>query len=158
MNEWKVKMTGRFLAWELEAFSFCICFFEIHNYELLDIESESVSRSVVPNSLQPHGLQPTRLFCLWDFPGKDIGAGCHFLQTQISCTADRFFTDWTTRIRYKYKWAYCIDIIVISLKNIALLILFLKVIWQFLALSLGEGNGTSLQYSCLENPMDGGAW
>ena len=24
--------------------------------------------------------------------------------------------------------------------------------------SLGEGNGTPLQYSCLENPMDGGAW
>ena len=23
---------------------------------------------------------------------------------------------------------------------------------------LGEGNGNSLQYSCLENPMDGGAW
>ena len=22
----------------------------------------------------------------------------------------------------------------------------------------GEGNGTSLQYSCLENPMDRGAW
>ena len=26
--------------------------------------------------------------------------------------------------------------------------------WQ----CLGEGNGTRLQYSCLENPMDGGAW
>ena len=25
-------------------------------------------------------------------------------------------------------------------------------------MSLGEGNGTPLQYSCLENPMDGGAW
>ena len=25
-------------------------------------------------------------------------------------------------------------------------------------LSMGEGNGTPLQYSCLENPMDGGAW
>ena len=24
--------------------------------------------------------------------------------------------------------------------------------------SLGEGNGTPLQYSCWENPMDGGAW
>ena len=24
--------------------------------------------------------------------------------------------------------------------------------------SLGEGNGNPLQYSCLENPMDGGAW
>ena len=22
----------------------------------------------------------------------------------------------------------------------------------------GEGNGAPLQYSCLENPMDGGAW
>ena len=24
--------------------------------------------------------------------------------------------------------------------------------------SLGEGNGNPLQYSCLENPIDGGAW
>ena len=24
--------------------------------------------------------------------------------------------------------------------------------------SHGEGNGNPLQYSCLENPMDGGAW
>ena len=25
-------------------------------------------------------------------------------------------------------------------------------------MSPGEGNGTPLQYSCLENPMDGGIW
>ena len=25
-------------------------------------------------------------------------------------------------------------------------------------MNIGEGNGTPLQYSCLENPMDGGAW
>ena len=24
--------------------------------------------------------------------------------------------------------------------------------------TFGEGDGTPLQYSCLENPMDGGAW
>jgi len=24
--------------------------------------------------------------------------------------------------------------------------------------SPGEGNGNPLQYSCLENPMDGGTW
>ena len=24
--------------------------------------------------------------------------------------------------------------------------------------SAGEGNGNPLQYSCLENPVDGGAW
>ena len=27
-----------------------------------------------------------------------------------------------------------------------------------LCYTVGEGNGTPLQYSCLENPMDGGAW
>ena len=25
-------------------------------------------------------------------------------------------------------------------------------------MKIGEGNGTPLQHSCLENPMDGGAW
>ena len=28
----------------------------------------------------------------------------------------------------------------------------------FLTLFTGEGNGTPLHYSCLENPMDGGGW
>ena len=28
----------------------------------------------------------------------------------------------------------------------------------FPAIIIGEGNGAPLQYSCLENPMDGGAW
>jgi len=27
-----------------------------------------------------------------------------------------------------------------------------------ISINLREGNGTPLQYSCLENPMDGGAW
>ena len=33
-------------------------------------------------------------------------------------------------------------------------------VWNTVAPSLlyREGNGTPLQYSCLENPMDGGAW
>ena len=29
---------------------------------------------------------------------------------------------------------------------------------SYLQLLNGEGNGTPPQYSCLENPMDGGAW
>ena len=28
----------------------------------------------------------------------------------------------------------------------------------YFSLISGEGNGNPLQYSCLENPMDGGAW
>ena len=31
---------------------------------------------------------------------------------------------------------------------------FYKTVWSV----IGEGNGIPLQYSCLENPMDGGAW
>ena len=30
--------------------------------------------------------------------------------------------------------------------------------WLGLETVIGEGDGTPLQYSCLENPMDGGAW
>ena len=30
--------------------------------------------------------------------------------------------------------------------------------WWWPFWQVGEGNGTPLQYSCLENPMDGGAW
>ena len=29
---------------------------------------------------------------------------------------------------------------------------------QYLVMYTREGNGTPIQYSCLENPMDGGAW
>ena len=32
-----------------------------------------------PTLLQPHGLWPTRLLCPLDLPGKNTGAGCHFL-------------------------------------------------------------------------------
>ena len=37
---------------------------------------------------------------------------------------------------------------------------FLRIKWvnPSIVLMSGEGNGTPLQYSCLENPMDGGAW
>ena len=31
------------------------------------------------DSLQPHRLQPTRPLSPWDSPGKNTGAGCHFL-------------------------------------------------------------------------------
>ena len=43
------------------------------------MKSESVSQSVVSNSVRPHRRQPTRLPRPWDSPGKNTGAGCHFL-------------------------------------------------------------------------------
>ena len=38
-----------------------------------------VSCSVLSDSLRPQGLEPSRLLHPWDFPGKNIGVGCHFL-------------------------------------------------------------------------------
>ena len=54
---------------------------------------------------------------------------------------------------------YCYVYILVSSLWLAYCSLRAKVIyycslWQV----VGEGNGTPLQYSCLENPMDGGAW
>ena len=40
------------------------------------------SHSVVSNSATPW-LQPARLLCLWDFPFKNAGVGCHFLLQEI---------------------------------------------------------------------------
>ena len=40
---------------------------------------------------------------------------------------------------------------------ISVRLVFIK-IYMILRFVYGEGNGNPLQYSCLENPMDGGAW
>ena len=43
----------------------------------------------------------------------------------------------------------------------SMFILLCFIIYKYILLYIyiiGEGNGTPLQYSCLENPMDGGAW
>ena len=42
--------------------------------------------SVVSDFLGPRGLQPTRLLCLWDFPGKISGVSCHALLQGIFLT------------------------------------------------------------------------
>ena len=39
-----------------------------------------------------------------------------------------------------------------------LCLLIWEAIFHLLGVKVGEGNGTPLQYSCLGNPMDGGAW
>ena len=57
-----------------------------HKWELKKSKSESCS--VVSDSLWPHGLYPARLLCPWNFPGKNIGVGCHFLLQGIFLTQD----------------------------------------------------------------------
>ena len=74
-------------------------------------------------------------------------------QTWVSCIVGRFFTDWATRkfpsssnsgsflfnLSFNLSFSSCISI-------------------SGLGRSSREGHGNPLQYSCLENPMDRGAW
>ena len=46
-----------------------------------------------------------------------------------------------------------------ELKTFAFLIIWVILFFLGKTINLfGEGDGTPLQYSCLENPMEGGAW
>ena len=55
-------------------------------------------------------------------------------------------------------WHVSYNELLSSLKKGYLIIFCNMVEFQGHYAKLGEGNGTPLQYSCLENPMDGGAW
>ena len=113
-----------------------------------------------PTLLWPCRLQPTRLLCPWDFPGK-WGLSCGSDGKGSACNEEdlgsipesRIFPGegndssfwhsywkipWTGSLVSHSPWG-CKEL-------------------DMTKQSTGEGNGTPLQYSCLENPMDGGAW
>ena len=48
--------------------------------------------------VRPHGLWPTRLLCPWDFLGKNVGVGCHFLLWGI------FLTQGSKAHLLHYRW------------------------------------------------------
>ena len=75
------------------------------------------SRSVVSDSSQPHGLQPTRLFRLWDFPGKSTGVGCQALLRLVvgalsvpllMSMSEAFFVPFYTLIKLCYIKSSCV--------------------------------------------------
>ena len=72
-----------FTADFLDFLSFNICLLPFSTPLYLFIYSVT---SVVSNSLWPYGLWPTRLLCLWDFPGKSTEVGCHALLQGIFLT------------------------------------------------------------------------
>ena len=150
--------------------------------------SESESHSIVSNSLQPHGLyslwnspgqntgvgslsllqgifptqglNPDLFHCKWilyQLSHKGIlewvvfpfssGSCQPRNRTGVSYIAGRFFTSWATR----EAWASTRGNIQMSRYQCSL-------IKNTCLSTTGEGNGNPLQYSCLENPMDGGAW
>ena len=74
-------------------------------------------------TLQPHKLQPTRLLCLWNSPGKNVGLGSH----SLGFPGDSDSKESTSNVG--------------DLGSIT-----------GLGSSPGGRHGKPLQYSCLENP------
>ena len=69
---------------ETEPVSLSLLHWQVHSSLLSQLESPPHTKSlfscsVTSDCLQPHGLRPARLDCPWDFPGKNIGMGCHSL-------------------------------------------------------------------------------
>ena len=90
-----------------------------------------LSCSLMSDSLQLLRLQSSRLLCLWTFPGKNTEVGCYFLlEGDFSVGSDGKVSAHNARDQ----GSVCGS-----------------------GRSPGEGNGNLLQYSCLENPIDGGA-
>ena len=113
---------------------------------------------VCPTLCNPMDYNPPgpRLLCLWDSPGKNTEVGCHSLLQGIFPTQG------------SNPGLHCEQILhQLSHKGI-----FPggsdskasaynagdpgSIPWS--GRSSGEGNGKPLQYSCLENSIDGGAW
>ena len=88
----------------------------------------------------------------WDSPGKNTGAGCHSLLQGIFPIQGSnlgllhcrqiLYSQIKQRVKRKEK----------NFKQQQ------QPIYLTLAINIGEGNDTPLQYSCLDNPMDRGAW
>ena len=61
-----------------------------------------------------------------------------------------------TRIVLPLKWCQCTS--VSNKLYFSHWIKMIKVFWHYYATFVGGGNGSPPQYSCLENPVDRGAW
>ena len=61
--------------------------------------------SVVSNSMWPHRRQPARLPRPWDSPGKNTGAGCHFLLQCMKVKSEREVAQSCPTLRDPRDWS-----------------------------------------------------
>ena len=104
------------------------------------------------DSVRPQRQQPTRLPYPWYSPGKNTGVGCRFLLQSMKVKSEsEVAQSCPTRlvITYLPRSKY---LLISRLQSPSAVIL------EPPKIKSGEGNGTALQLSCLENPMDRGAW
>ena len=114
------------------------------------------------DSVRPHRRQPTRLPHPWDSPGKNTGVGCHFLLQCMKVKRESEVTQLCPTLHHPMDCSLPGSSVHGDSpgKNTGVGCHFLLQIFPIpgSGRSPGEGNGNPLQYSCLENLMDGGAW
>ena len=100
-----------------------------------------------------------RLLCPWGFPGKSTGVGCHFFLQGI------FLTQGSNpgllhcrQTLYPLSHQGSPKVVLVVKKNLLAGDVRDTGLIPGLGRSPGGGHGNLLQYSCLENPMDRGAW
>ena len=109
--------------------------------------------SVLSNSVTPW----TAALCPWDFPSKNTGVGCYFLLQGIFPTQDQSRISCTSCVGRQILY-HCATWKVHFKQGSGNILSGGSVVMNLPANAGREGDGTPLQYSCLENPMDGGAW
>ena len=132
--------------------------------------SSSVRLSVVSDFLWPLGSYPARLLCPWDSSGKNTGVGCHSLphgifltqglnRSLLHCRQTLYWLSHQGSLSCRY---LSLKLAVPSAGGSEVKVSACSVgdlgSAPGLGRSPGEGNGNPLQYSCLENPMEEGAW
>ena len=125
------------------------------------------------DSVRPWRQQPTRLPHPWDSPGKNTGVGCHFLLQCMKVKSESEVAQSCPTLSDPMDCSLpCSSVhgifqarvlewgaIAFSRARRHPLLYLQNHSGTLVVLALfGEGNDTPLQYSCLENPMDGGAW
>ena len=142
----------------------------------LVFSSLSITSVLVAQScpiLWPHGLQPVRLPCPWNTPRKNTGVGSHSLlqgiSSQISIT-NISSIPLSLALFLSFSLNLCLLTFLCSISKYLRASLMAPRVKHLPAMRetrvrflgredpLGEGNGNPLQHSCLENPMDRGAW
>ena len=111
----------------------------------------SASASVLPVNIQ--GGVPLGLASLISLLSKGLSGVSPTAQFQsISSSVLSLLYDPTLTFIHDYWENYSFDYMDLCQQMMSFLF---KMLSRFV---IGEGGGTPLQYSCLENPMDGGTW
>ena len=118
--------------------------------------------------VSPPGLRPVA----WDITGTSL---CFLWDTGNACPAEGQYSTVSAEVTHRAWIQLCLHSLLLSLcasvsssenvhdnsigsQGCHEIFLGKHPVWVALLSSIGEGNGTPLQYSCLENPMDGGVW